>query len=398
MLSPFFPPSMPLGYFYVIPFSLRCLTDNIHKHLLHQLVNLLDSNVHEYDLLDGTAFPCHWYSSIPPVLVTDWTCSPMVTRIPSMIPISTSIHTTPADWATPLMRASETSFTGSPVSEITFVPGSQDKWILNVWKKARYSLGLVTLHETIDIDLRQVSITGDVISLTEHTSRMLVYNRKHGEKSYLDSVRDMQLRQPLHYPARPRREMHTSIPTHSFGWVESTSATLVSILIRSESDNLRASCINASELKSFELYSLSSFPPTLTSKISSRHGTLRCTDVMLGNRGTAVWIQPHDRAMVSHWKEHDGCETLMAAVIPGPLNPTGQVPVRLLPHGKHEMVYINNLAKVRELSMWVAWNKPTSSDNRDVNHQAEPNTVGSGPAGLRPARVRLGLKPKPAHH
>ncbi len=32
--------------------------------------------------------------------------------------------------------------------------------------------------------------------------------------------------------------------------------------------------------------------------------------------------------MVSHWEEHDGRETLIAAVFPGPLNPTAQVRVR----------------------------------------------------------------------
>ncbi|SJL17336.1 uncharacterized protein ARMOST_20886 [Armillaria ostoyae] len=36
----------------------------------------------------------------------------------------------------------------------------------------------------------------------------------------------------------------------------------------------------------------------------------------------AVWIRPRDPAMVSSWEEHDGCEALIAAVFPGPLNPT----------------------------------------------------------------------------
>ncbi|SJL17353.1 uncharacterized protein ARMOST_20903 [Armillaria ostoyae] len=88
-------------------------------------------------------------------------------------------------------------------------------------------------------------------------------------------------------------------------------------------DNPRASKLNL-----LELYFLSSFPPIFTSKISSRCRALRCTDVIFGKRVTAIWIHPHDRALVSHWEEHGGCETLIAVVFPGPSNPTDQVRVR----------------------------------------------------------------------
>ncbi|KAK0462307.1 uncharacterized protein EV420DRAFT_1477055 [Desarmillaria tabescens] len=37
-----------------------------------------------------------------------------------------------------------------------------------------------------------------------------------------------------------------------------------------------------------------------------------------------------------------------------------------LPQGKHDMVYIDNLAKVKELSTWTVWNRPTPSDNRNA--------------------------------
>lgn len=69
---------------------------------------------------------------------------------------------------------------------------------------------------------------------------------------------------------------------------------------------------------------LSSFPPTLVSKILSRCGALRCTNVILGKRVTAAWICPHNRTMVSHWEERNGRETLIAAAFHGPLNPTDQ--------------------------------------------------------------------------
>ncbi|SJL10796.1 uncharacterized protein ARMOST_14190 [Armillaria ostoyae] len=290
----------------------------------------------------------------------------------------------------PLTLKSETTFIGSPVSEIKFVPGRQHKWVLTVSKviwsvltiwditrqekcsewspKGAIFTGVKlnadpdseaavvvslsqrivllrldadgSLHEirSIDTNLRPVSITGDVIALDDDASKMLIYNWKTEERAYLHDVGNNQhdhclqvvftpttilvvrARSITLYTAPP---LPTRIATHSFGWVDGASATPTSILIRSQSDNPWAS-----ELNSLELYSLASFPPALTSKISSRRGALRCTDVILGKRATAVWIRPHDRAMVSHWEEHDGCETLIAAVFPGPLNPTGEVRVR----------------------------------------------------------------------
>ncbi|SJL10793.1 uncharacterized protein ARMOST_14187 [Armillaria ostoyae] len=197
-----------------------------------------------------------------------------------------------------------------------------------------------TLHEicSAETDLCPVNITGDVIALSDDVSKTMIYNWKTEERAYLDDVDDAQhdhclqivftpptilvvrARSITVYTAPP---LPTRIATHSFGWVDGASATQTSILIRSQSDNPWAA-----ELNSLELYSLSSFPSAVVSKISSRRGALRCTDVILGKRATAVWIRPHDRAMVSHWEEHDGCETLIAAVFPGPLNRTAQVRVR----------------------------------------------------------------------
>ncbi|PBK86041.1 hypothetical protein ARMGADRAFT_1169269 [Armillaria gallica] len=289
-----------------------------------------------------------------------------------------------------LTPKSETTFNGSPVSEIKFVPGRQHKWVLTIskviwsvltiWDISRQQkcsewspkgamftgvklnvdpeseAGVVvslsqrivllrldddgTLHKirSVETDLRPVNITGDVIALSDDVSKTVIYNWMTDEHAYLDDVDDAQHDHCLQVVFTPPTILvvrarsitvdtapphPTRIATHSFGWVDGASATPTSILIRSQSDNPWAS-----ELNSLELYSLSSFPPTLVSKISSRRGALRCTDVILGKRGTAVWIRPHDRAMVSHWEEHDGCETLIAAVFPGPLNPTTEVRVR----------------------------------------------------------------------
>ncbi|KAK0445681.1 uncharacterized protein EV420DRAFT_1648396 [Desarmillaria tabescens] len=323
----------------------------------------------------------------------------MTTPLPSMTQILSNTRFTRTDsrldgLLTPLMPTSETSFTGSPVSEVKFIPGRQHKWLLTVskgiwsvltiWDIARGHKssewsprgalftgvklntdtesetsmavaldGIVLLHldddgrlheiRSFDIDFRPVTLTGDIVALSDNFSKTLIYNWKNNERAYLDEGGDMQydhciqivFTSPTILVIHARSinlyftipflhgQTHSPIASHSFGWVDGASATPTSILIRSESDNPWTS-----ELNSFELYSLSSFPLTLTSKISSWHGALRCTDVILGKRGTAVWIRPHDRAMVSHWEEHDGCETLMAAIFPSPLNPTAQPCVR----------------------------------------------------------------------
>ncbi|PBK61053.1 hypothetical protein ARMSODRAFT_1065472 [Armillaria solidipes] len=191
-----------------------------------------------------------------------------------------------------------------------------------------------TLDEirSIDSDLCPVNITGD----RDDVSKMLIYNWKTEERAYLDDVGDSQHDNCLEVVFTPSNILVvrarsitlygialTRIDTHSFGWDDSASATPISILIRSQHDNPWASKLN-----SLELYSLSSFPPTLSRKVSSRRGALRCTNVILGKRDTVIWICPHDRAMVSHGEKHDGYETLIAAVFPGPLNPSTEVHVR----------------------------------------------------------------------
>ncbi|SJL17333.1 uncharacterized protein ARMOST_20883 [Armillaria ostoyae] len=256
---------------------------------------------------------------------------------------------------------SETTLIGSPVSEIIFVPGRQHKWVLTIWdvaggrkcsewsQKGAIFTGvklnadprIALLHlddngtldeiHSIDSNLCPVNITGDVISLSDDVSKMLINNWKTKEQAHLDDVGDNQhdhcnqvvftlatiLVVCTHSIALYTSPPHpTSISTHSFSWVHGASVTLTSILVRSQSDNPWAS-----ELNSLELYSFSSFPPTLSSKVSSHHGALRCTDVILGKRDTAVRIHPHDRTMVSHLEEHNSYETLIAAVFPGPLNP-----------------------------------------------------------------------------
>ncbi|KAK0443418.1 uncharacterized protein EV420DRAFT_1649206 [Desarmillaria tabescens] len=140
----------------------------------------------------------------------------------------------------PMMPASETSFTGSPVSEIKLIPGRQHKWllivlkgiwsVLTIWdimhvhKYSEWSprgalftgvklntdteseasitvaldgsqrIALLhldndgILHEicSFEIDLQPVTLTGDIIALSDEFSTTLIYNWKTGERAYLD--------------------------------------------------------------------------------------------------------------------------------------------------------------------------------------------------------------------
>ncbi|KAK0443445.1 uncharacterized protein EV420DRAFT_1025373 [Desarmillaria tabescens] len=293
----------------------------------------------------------------------------------------------------PLMPASETSFTGSPVSEIKFIPGRQHKWLLTVSKGTRSVLAIWdivrrhkcsewsprgvpftgvrlntdteseasiavaldgsqriallhldddgTLREihSFDIDLHLVTLTGDIMALSDDLSKTLIYNWRTDERAYLDEG-DMQhghciqviftaltilvirARSINLYTTLPflHGQTHSPVASHSFRCVDGASATPTSVLIRSEIDN---SWISGLDL--FKLYSISSFPPTFTSEITSQCGSLQCTDVILGKCETAVWIRPY-RVMTFPDQEHR--ETLMAAVFPGPLNPTAKPRVR----------------------------------------------------------------------
>ncbi|KAK0433894.1 hypothetical protein EV421DRAFT_2039962 [Armillaria borealis] len=292
----------------------------------------------------------------------------------------------------PLTPKSETIFIGSPVYQIKFIPGRKQKFLLTVpkglwsaltiwditrqqkcsewsWKDtilngmtinadpeseacvAVSSSQIIvllhlneagTLHEllSIDIGLRAVTLTGDVIALTDGISKTVIYNWKTDERAYLDDgggSHHNRCYEVVFTPStilvvrehciklytRPRllhRQTLTPIATYSFGWVAFVSAPTpapynpLSVLIRSndQSDNFRPL---------IKLYSFASFPPILTSNISSRPGTHRSAKVILGKRATAVWIRAPE-------ENDDDCETLVAAVYPGPLNPTAEVRVR----------------------------------------------------------------------
>jgi hypothetical protein len=148
------------------------------------------------------------------------------------------------------------------------------------------------------------------------------------------------------------------IARHSFGWIDGVAVAMnpsqsqnpiplesLSILIRSESDDPWTSDVHSLDLYVLEpnpAFILSSqeeeehpdippyiFPPKPSKKVPSARGSLRCTDVILGRYGTAIWIHPHDRAVGGLISPDvplpipETNETLVAAVFPGPLNPIG---------------------------------------------------------------------------
>ncbi|KAG7441198.1 uncharacterized protein BT62DRAFT_553792 [Guyanagaster necrorhizus] len=187
----------------------------------------------------------------------------------------------------------ETTFIGSPVSEIKFVSGRQHKWlltvskligsVLTVWditgtqmcsewspKGATFtgvklnddpdseasvvvslSQKTVLLHlddtgtqqeiSSIDVDLRPVNLTGDVPVLADDTSFTPIHNWKTGEQTYLDTPLDHCISKSC--SPRPLLVVRvrsitfypfpssTPLSSHSFHCVDGASATTTSILI-----------------------------------------------------------------------------------------------------------------------------------------------------------------------
>ena len=154
----------------------------------------------------------------------------------------------------------------------------------------------------------------------------------------------------------PGNDLHVILPrvSKSFGWVDGVSLTSgdsasrpsLSLLVRTKghdpwtlTDQFQFLTLNT-DLDHGEPHTLhdtsetqqdsSPSPFNLIASFSSHHrGPLRCSDVVLGPCGTAVWVQPLDRAAtglvaVSNFV---GCmpmptshERLVVALLPGLLN------------------------------------------------------------------------------
>ncbi|KAE9409532.1 hypothetical protein BT96DRAFT_848152, partial [Gymnopus androsaceus JB14] len=189
--------------------------------------------------------------------------------------------------------------------------------------------------------------------------------------------------------------VYPPIASHTFGWVDGVSVVpiypnpsdrsqpgILKLLVRLQSDNpwmanehsldlyelwlnpdfsATAEHAQANEADSPTLSAPSStatpysFPPTYTSRVTSTRGSLRCTDLLLGKCGTAIWVKPGERAThglltsdvyyayfartfggiagaesTAMDADVDGkaAETLVAGTFPGPLNPEDNVRTR----------------------------------------------------------------------
>ncbi|KAJ7743457.1 hypothetical protein DFH07DRAFT_35885 [Mycena maculata] len=175
--------------------------------------------------------------------------------------------------------------------------------------------------------------------------------------------------------------VHAPIAVHSFGWVDGVAVTTIvgpsrasstppplSILIRPEPDDPWA----PDDAHVLDLYVLHpavephgalpyAFPPAHAARVPSARGSLHCSTLRLGPHGTAVWIEPHDRAAAGllHAMQDDTHapvarqnERLVGAAFPGPLFPVSGT--------SHEYDYNKPLAvlgttlRANELNNWKA--------------------------------------------
>ncbi|KAK0471206.1 hypothetical protein IW261DRAFT_1572231 [Armillaria novae-zelandiae] len=159
-------------------------------------------------------------------------------------------------------------------------------------------LGPCMKSESINTDLRPVTLSGDIIALNDNDISQTVTP---------NTTTAFKLSSPLAtILVSPRPAL-------------SLSTTLLS----PASPHTHLAGSMALEPNSLELYSLSSFPPTLTSKVSSLTQELfDAPTVILGERATAMYVYVHMIAqMVSQWEEHDGYEKLITAVFPRSAEP-----------------------------------------------------------------------------
>ncbi|KAG8212914.1 hypothetical protein J3R82DRAFT_11269 [Butyriboletus roseoflavus] len=241
----------------------------------------------------------------------------------------------------------------------------------------------ITIHprKTLDTSNKPIALNGDFIALCDHDSETLILNWKTQEQALLKSP-DTWQDKPLHVAfthgsifvvrARsvcifeeprmvfPGDDLDILLPRvfKSFGWVDGVSLALgpsalfspvssspppLSLLVRNKGDDpwrpterFQFMMLNtdfdhtASHGTSPAEHEPVSFPFNLICSLSSHHrGPLRCSDMVLGSYGTAVWVQPSDWAAVGLVTDDSFIEdrsmstapqTLVVALFPGLLN------------------------------------------------------------------------------
>ncbi|KAG6337110.1 hypothetical protein ID866_1984 [Astraeus odoratus] len=247
---------------------------------------------------------------------------------------------------------------------------------------------------TLQSHYKPITLRGDIIALSDHDSETIIMNWKTGEQCLLSSPDTWQQDNPLHVtfvegnifvvrarsvcvfkePPMALQQHDADVPMNipqkstSFGWVDGISLSegsisqfpersrpsLSSILVRTKGDD------PWSLKDQFQLFTVSSgaqrsdVPPTeasrdghfpeaptlsLTASITCpNRGPLRCSDMVLGRYGTALWVLPADRSVAGLISEHvhlqsvpvpTSCQTLILAVFPGPLNHSSEAEIKV---------------------------------------------------------------------
>ncbi|KAF9009566.1 hypothetical protein BDQ17DRAFT_1538976 [Cyathus striatus] len=248
---------------------------------------------------------------------------------------------------------------------------------------------------SVKTNFRPITLQGDLIAVSDEMSQTAIWNWKHNTYAILDqkqeddqimwktdrciqvvfahqSILVVRARSVNLFPypvLKDRKESpqcYEPLAQHSFGWVDGVSTAIcpfiipcqidtsasyppIAMLVRSESDDPWSSDMHNVELYTFPPnphFSESTsdedtpsppstppyiFPPIKVNQVHSLRGSLRCTDMILGKFGTAVWVQPKERAIRGLlWAEEtyplpappsiNAHECLVAAVFPGSLN------------------------------------------------------------------------------
>lgn len=152
----------------------------------------------------------------------------------------------------------------------------------------------------------------------------------------------------------PNAFVHHPYAQSTFGWVDGIFVSVppsspedstgmkgqpLSILVRTKNDDPWSSTFKiqlwtlgpmTSSYETTDDGPYYNFPPSMTSEIvTPRRGALRCTDMVLGPYGTAVWVQPEDYSVaglissnvhLQNMPVPQSHETLVAAAFPGLLN------------------------------------------------------------------------------
>ncbi|KAJ3906866.1 hypothetical protein F5879DRAFT_606313 [Lentinula edodes] len=262
------------------------------------------------------------------------------------------------------------------------------------------------IHSQAMQPMKPMTLSGSLLAMSDDTASTVIYNWKTGAFAVLEHEEDeigvwkhdhiiqvvFAYRSVLVVRARslhlfPEPELYLASPSsvansnfltspglpniyspianHSFGWVDGVSVVsmypdcsvcshpgTLKILVRLQSDNPWIT--PAPEHEHEQMYATEcpyQFPPICTSRVTSSRGPLRCTDLILGRCGTAMWVKPGDRAthglLASDMYDDytyvarlgglesgivtmggGATESLVAGIFPGPLNPDETVRTR----------------------------------------------------------------------